>query len=314
MHSLVSKQIRTNTRHLLNRSQLVSALLLLLLAAALLASAQKTASPALADGEYLITQYADASGAQATCYTIENENEFYIIDGGWAENEAALRKIIAAHGNHVNGWIISHPHQDHAGAFNAIYANPGNITVDAIYDNSFDYDFIESVGEPYDDITVMERYVELTANDPKVTHLKRGDVFSLGSLSARVLNAWDEYVLYTVGDEKDYQNNGSLLLVIENQNSSMLFCSDIKYDMDDLLSQMALPEISCDYVQVGHHGNWSFSTDFYEKTGASVFFIDAPAEITENENFPAKELKESFLQKNGTVYDFSTAPNYIILD
>ncbi len=295
-------------------SKLCSAALLLLFGAILFTVAKQAAPPAVSDGEYLITQYADASGAQGTCYTIENENEFYIIDGGWAENEAALRGIIAAHGNHVNGWVISHPHRDHAGAFNAIYQAPGDIIIDAVYDNGFDYDFIESVGEPYDDITVMERYVALTANDPKVTHLKRGDVFSLGALSAKVLNAWDEYVLYTVGDEKDYQNNGSLLLLIENQNSSILFCSDIKYDMNDLLGEMALPEISCDYVQVGHHGNWSFSEDFYEKTGASVFLFDAPAEITESGNFPAKELKDGFVKKNGTVYDFSTAPNHLILD
>ena len=314
MYSAFTKKHCSTALHPFGLSQLLSAAFLLVFGILLSVPAIKTLPPALTAGEYLITQYADASGAQGTCYTIENGEEFYIIDGGWAENEAALRKIIAAHGNHVNGWVISHPHRDHAGAFNAIYANPGDIVVDAVYDNGFDYDFIESVGEPYDDITVMERYVALTADDPKVTHLKRGDVFSLGALSAKVLNAWDEYVLYTVGDEKDYQNNGSLLLLIENQNSSMLFCSDIKYDMNDLLSEMALPEISCDYVQVGHHGNWSFSADFYEKTGASVFFFDAPAEITESDNFPAKELREAFLQKNCNVYDFSTAPNRVRLD
>lgn len=98
--------------------------------------------------EYVVTQYADASGAQGTFYTIENDDYFLIIDGGWAENESAVRKVIAEHGNVVDAWIISHPHRDHAGAFNAIYANPGDIVIREIYDNGFDYDFIESVGEP----------------------------------------------------------------------------------------------------------------------------------------------------------------------
>lgn len=79
--------------------------------------------------EYLITQYADATGVQGTFYTISNNDTLIIIDGGWAGNADAVRKVIAKHNNTVDAWIISHPHQDHAGAFNVIYANPGDITI-----------------------------------------------------------------------------------------------------------------------------------------------------------------------------------------
>lgn len=273
-------------------------------------------SPDLAD-EYLVTQYADASGAQGTFYTIENERFFLIIDGGWAENEQAVREVIKEHGNVVDAWIISHPHRDHAGAFNAIFANPGGIEIRAVYDNGFDYEFIESVGEPYDDITVMETYHSLTANDSRVSHLARGQRLTLCGLTFYVLNAYDDTVLATVGDEKDYQNNASLLLRVESANSSMLFCSDIKYDMSDALLAAWGGDgenlLSCDYVQTGHHGNWSFSDAFYDATGASVFFFDAPAGITENADFPASRLKSYLTEKNGTALDFSTAPNRVTL-
>lgn len=267
--------------------------------------------------EYLVTQYADASGAQGTFYTIENDRFFLIIDGGWAENEQAVRDVIKAHGNVVDAWIISHPHRDHAGAFNAVFAAPGDIEIKAVYDNGFDYDFIESVGEPYDDITVMETYHALTADDPRVTHLARGQVIDICGLTFRVLNAYDDTVLATVGDEKDYQNNASLLLRVESARSSMLFCSDIKYDMNDALfaawGSGGADLLSCDYVQTGHHGNWSFSDEFYDATGASVFFFDAPAGITENADFPASRLVSHLAEKNGTVLDFSTAPNRVTL-
>lgn len=263
--------------------------------------------------EYIVTQYPDATGVQGTCYTISNEDTLIIVDGGWAENADALRKIIAGHGNHVNAWIISHPHRDHAGAFNVIYADPQGITIDAIYDNGFDYDFIESVGEPYDDITVMETYYALTKDAGNVTHLKRGDELALCGLTLSVYNAYDDIVLNTVGDEKDYQNNASLLFKLSSENSSILFCSDIKYDMSETLLASYGDAVSCDYVQTGHHGNWSFSDAFYDKTGASVFFIDAPAEITENPNFPASILKERLLGQKKTVLDFSTAPNTVTL-
>ncbi len=263
--------------------------------------------------EYLVTQYSDAPGQQGTFYTISNDETLIIIDGGWADNEAAVRKVIAQHGNKVDAWIISHPHRDHAGAFNTIYADPGEIIIEEIFDNGFDYDFIESVGEPYDDITVMETYYALTKDAANVTHLKRGDVLDICGLTFSVYNAYDDIVLNTVGGEKDYQNNASLLFKVSSANSSMLFCSDIKYDMDDYLLAAYGEDIACDYVQTGHHGNWSFSDTFYDATGASVFFLDAPAEITDNPDYPASALKINLLEKEKTVLDFSTAPNSVTL-
>lgn len=263
--------------------------------------------------EYLVTQYPDATGVQGTFYTITNEDTLIIIDGGWADNASAVREVIAAHGSHVNAWIISHPHKDHAGAFNAIYADPQGITIDAIYDNGFDYDFIESVGEPYDDIIVMETFHALTKDDSRVTHLKRGDVRTICGLTFSVLNAYDDNVLTAVGEEKDYQNNASLLLKVASENTSMLFCSDIKYDMNDYLLESCRDQLACDYVQTGHHGNWSFEDDFYDATGATLFFIDAPESITDNPDFPASTLARSLTEKKKTVLDFRTAPNTVTL-
>lgn len=263
--------------------------------------------------EYLVTQYADATGQQATFYTISNDDSLIIIDGGWAGNADAVRKVIAKHGNTVDAWILSHPHKDHAGAFNEIYADLQGITVKQIYDNGFDYDFIESAGEPYDDITIMETYYALTKDADNITHLKRGDVLTICGLTFSVLNAYDDAVLANVGSEKDYQNNASLLLKVESENSSMLFSSDIKYDMDAYLLENYRDVLACDYVQFSHHGNWGLSEAFYENTNASVFFLDAPSEISDNPAFPASALKAGFQEKNRTVLDFSTAPNTVTL-
>ena len=146
-----------------------------------------------------------------------------------------------------------------------------------------------------------------------MTHLHRGDVLSICGLTFSVLNAYDDTVLQNVGDEKDYQNNASLLLKVSSANSSMLFCSDIKYDMNDSLLVACKDQLACDYVQTGHHGNWSFSEEFYDAAGASVYFIDAPSSITDNADFPASTLKSDLLAKGKTVLDFSTAPNTVTL-
>lgn len=263
--------------------------------------------------EYLVTQYPDATGQQGTFYTIEKEGALVVVDGGWADNADAVREVIRQHGNVVDAWIISHPHKDHAGAFNVIYADLQDITVRELYDNSYDYDFIESVGEPYDDITVMEEFYRLTKDADNLTHLKRGDKLKVCGLDLEVFNAYDDNVLSHVGSEKDYQNNASLLFKLSSENSSILFCSDIKYDMSDYLLESAGSRLASDYVQTGHHGNWSFYDTFYDRADASVYFIDAPTGITDNPDFPASSLKQELAEKGRTVLDFGTAPNTVTL-
>jgi beta-lactamase superfamily II metal-dependent hydrolase len=159
----------------------------------------------------------------------------------------------------------------------------------------------------------MEKYYELTVGLSNVTHFRRDESYEICGLTFRIMNAYDDTVLEAVGGEGDYQNNASLLFMVESENSKMLFTSDIKYDMDEYLTAAYGDEISCDYVQAGHHGNWSFSDEFYEKTGASIYFIDAPASITENTEFPAASLKDSLLKKGAAVFDFESAPNSVTL-
>lgn len=263
--------------------------------------------------EYLVTQYADATGVQGTFYTITNDTTLIIIDGGWADNAAACARSSPPTGtmstpgfSHIRIRITpAHsisptPHRT------ASRSTPSTTMVSTMT-------LSKRPESRTMTITVMETYHTLTQDASNVTHLHRGDVLSICGLTFSVLNAYDDTVLQNVGDEKDYQNNASLLLKVSSVNSSMLFCSDIKYDMNDSLLAACKDQLACDYVQTGHHGNWSFSEEFYDATGASVYFIDAPSSITDNADFPASTLKSDLLAKGKTVLDFSTAPNTVTL-
>ncbi len=93
----------------------------------------------LVNPKWKITQYSDDSGAQAMFYTITSDKkDLIIIDGGHTENAGKVRKVIEEYGNHVDIWILTHPHPDHIGAFNEIYAQPEGIEIDYIYDNGLD--------------------------------------------------------------------------------------------------------------------------------------------------------------------------------
>ena len=68
-----------------------------------------------------ITQFGDVMQQQEMCYTITTDTGLVIVDGGQSYEEEKLREIIAQYGNHVEAWILTHPHPDHMTSFLNIY-------------------------------------------------------------------------------------------------------------------------------------------------------------------------------------------------
>lgn len=260
---------------------------------------------------WVVTQYSDLSGGQGSFYTLTRQNHLIIIDGGWEANTPQVRNIIAQYNNHVDAWIITHPHQDHAGAFNRIFADLGNITVDAVYDSPIDYGTVAAAGEKWDDLQVFDTYLAVTKSFANIIPLHRGDTFTLFDLEFTVFNAYDSYVTY---NSADITNDSSLMFKVSSPHKSILFCGDIKYQMEDTILTLFQNELHCDYMQAAHHGNWSFSEEFYDLTGAKTVLFDAPAWIMEDEQYPAVSLQRHLTEQGVTCLDFRTAPNRLFLD
>ena len=260
---------------------------------------------------YKVTQYNDATGNQATFYTITTyDGKLIVIDGGWVANETQVRQVIADNGNVVDAWIITHPHQDHCGAFNQIYANLDGITVKQIYDSPIDYNMVVKVGEKWDDIGIFDTYREITKDSTNITHLYRGDTFDLLGLNIEVINSYDQKV---VDNSIDLSNDGALILKISSANKSILMCSDVKW-MEDVIVEQFGDELQCDYIQVAHHGNWAFENAFYDLVQAKIAFFDAPAWIMTDPVYPAYDLANYMRSQGTTIYDFTTVPNSVYLD
>lgn len=70
------------------------------------------------EGTWTITQYG-RNDINMSFYTIYNEQKgLIVVDGGWTQDAADVREVINTLGGHVDAWILTHPHQDHIGAFN----------------------------------------------------------------------------------------------------------------------------------------------------------------------------------------------------
>ena len=108
-----------------------------------------TEAPEDTGAVWTLTQHADTSGLQCMFYTLHNEEDGYliVIDGGNPENEAHVRDVIRENGGVVNAWFVTHFHKDHASVFNAVYADPGDISIENVYTTNLDRDIFYSVAQ-----------------------------------------------------------------------------------------------------------------------------------------------------------------------
>ncbi|MCM1057637.1 MAG: MBL fold metallo-hydrolase [Firmicutes bacterium] len=267
------------------------------------------------DARYYITQYNDATGSQAMFYTIEsNKGALIIIDGGWSGNAEQVRSVLKEKGNHVDAWILTHPHPDHIGSFNQIYSAPGDITIDAIYAIEMDYDKYKAKAQPWDEFEVYENFLALTADEDRLYYVRSGDEFEVCGLSFFILHTYESWV-----DEMspDLANDGSMMFKVTNQEESMLFCADVGIRVSDRIEEQWGDMLDCDYIQMGHHGNGGLSESFYRLTEPKAAFFDAPEWLMNpesNENgWTTPQNREIMESMEAQIYYYYTAPNRIEL-
>lgn len=261
---------------------------------------------------WIITQYDDKSGNQGTFYTIHNDAKDILIciDGGWEANATQVREVIKQHGNHVNAWYVSHYHNDHVDAVNAILDEPGKIQIDQIYDIPMDYDYYMANSFEWDFTESYDKYLEVTAGMDNITHVSRGDIYEYPGLKIEVLNTFDD----DTREIHDFPNNSSMCLKVSGATESMLFMSDThNTETMNAIAYYFQDRLDSDYIQPGHHGNNTMPLYFYEIVSPKLILFDTPESFINNEKLRYKELV-AWCEENGVDYVyFNSAPNSIEL-
>lgn len=260
--------------------------------------------------EWTITDKGTTSGSQAMFYTIESDTgEFVIIDGGYDVDAELVKKTIAEHGNHVDAWIITHQHPDHAGAFNAIMSNNSGITVDHIYTMKANDAVYRATAADYDGIEVYDEFLKITKNMNNITYLKENDQVDIIGLNMKVLHAWDSD---TDKLSANLMNNGGLVFTLSSNSESFLFCSDAENETEDAIIERHLADIRVvDYLQPGHHGNWGMTTKFYDYINPKLVIFDLPDNIIEDPigvGYDAKKLWNYFVSRKIECKKFTDLP------
>ena len=293
---------------------IVAAVVLLVVLCVLFARGNSQENAWKQDGmAWKVTQYGTDKDVQMMFYTVESaDGKLMVIDGGWDWNAEAVRKVILEHGKKVDAWILTHPHPDHIGAFNAIMQNPEGITVDMVYDVYMDLEEYRSVAREWDEIEVYEEYLSMAFDGRfPVIHVERGMELELLGLKITCLNAYDKEVRTRT---EAVCNNGSLMLRMEGQEETFLFCSDVEDEMAEFLMEKNQDVLKADYVQMGHHGNWGLTEEFYALVSPKAAFFDGPESLyEESQLYDGWKMMQFMKERGATVYTLGTAPNSIIL-
>ena len=263
------------------------------------------------DSAWTITEYSDDSGNQAEFYTMKNNDDgtLIVIDGGYDANTEQVRSIINILGGRVDYWFLTHYDEDHACAFNNIYADPQGIEIGAVYCTPLDYDYylVCAADRWWDVPWVYEIFLAQTSDDDRIHYLARDDVFEIDGLTIEVFNSYDQMIVDT--GSPDVANYASLLFKISGEKDSFLVCGDVYGDLWIELSAMYGEKLEAEYVQLGHHGNNHVPPEAWAVVNADAAFFDGPAWLTESDDYSAKGLKEWCDASGIKTYTFDTAPN-----
>ena len=139
-----------------------------------------------------VTQYgSDSDFQQSMFYTIKGSNgKLIVIDGGWDYDAKRVRDTIKKLGGKVNLWIITHPHPDHVGAFNQIFANPDGIQIDQVIAPKINASRYRHYQYPWDEYQVFQKFSRLVRKNPKIRWAKADDTFSFAGLYFEFFNGY----------------------------------------------------------------------------------------------------------------------------
>ena len=206
---------------------------------------------------------------------------------------------------------LTHPHQDHIGAFNAIYSDLQGIEIKEVLYGRYAVTKLCQERAHWDSVDTYNDFLDLNVKNLKYVY--PGDELNICGLKVDIYNAYDEHVKEL---SQDYLNDGSMMFKVQGEKSSMLFCADVGKAMSDYLLDTWGEKLKADYIQMGHHGNGGLLKDFYEEVSPKLAFFDAPDWLMYDETgkYTTPENAKEMESLGSEVVSFHTQPNTVSIE
>ncbi len=215
---------------------------------------------------------------QMNSYVLKTPNDkIIVIDGGYKQDAPYLKGFLAALGNKVNLWIVTHPHPDHINALTEILKKPDGLIIEEICGSFPSEDWVvKAIGKESEDLRNFNK--ALAASEVKYVDLKLGDILHVDKIKMEILGVKNPEIT-----GENAINNSSLVLKMYFKTTTILFLADLGYEGGEkLLNSEYASQLPSGYVQMAHHGQQGVGEDFYKKVDPEYCLWPTPDWLWDN--------------------------------
>lgn len=210
-------------------------------------------------GQVQLTQLQSNTPYQMMGYILKTSTgEVIVIDGGRKEDKDNLLKHINELGGEVDAWFITHPHDDHAGAFISMIKEE-NIPIKKVYYTINDISWYEQ-HEPTR-LNDTKEFIQ-TLQDEKISsniqEVELNQKIDIDDAHCEILGIKNPELTNNPG------NNSSMVIKIEIANTSILFLGDTGVESGDKLLHNQNEKLKSKILQVAHHGQNGAKQTLYQ--------------------------------------------------
>lgn len=259
-----------------------------------------------------ITQFEPSTSRQMMGYAIKTiNNKIIIIDGGTQEDSEQLLNYIKNNGSKVDCWIITHPHIDHAGAFEIISQNK-DIQIDKIYMSIEEFEWYENNEQRrIEDIKEFFKAIEKEDIKEKITEPNINDIINIDNIKINILGIKNPEITTSA------INNSSMVFKMCINNKSILFLGDTQKESSEKLIKNQGKNLKSEIVQVSHHGQNGATEELYKIVSAEICLWPTTQWLWDNNSNGAEDsgpwktketrkwmeelkVKQNYIAKDGT--------------
>ena len=234
--------------------------------------------------DYTLWQLDTVTPAQANLYVMRTpNNKTIVIDGGWKQDAPYMKGFLAALGNHVDMWIISHPHLDHVNALTEILKQPDGLTIDQILVSFPTVEWIKK-HEKKNEADIVGFHDAINKSGKEFTQVELGDVFEIDNIAIEVLGIMNPEIT-----SPNAINNSCMVFKMNLPNTSLLFLGDLGLEGGEkLLAGAFSSKLPSDYVQMAHHGQQGVSEAVYQAINPKFCLWPTPDWLWDNDKGEGK--------------------------
>jgi len=245
----------------------------------------ESGQPVRSGRAFVLWQLPNQTHSQMMCYVLRTvHGKIIVIDGGMTGDAAYLKGFLAALGNEVETWIVTHAHDDHFGALSQLLGQTDAPRIKAVCGSLPDLNWVKAHGVGPEDAKPYEQFLEALrkANQPRMD-LALGQEMKIDGLRLEVLGVRNLEIT------NNAINNSSLVLRVSDKRKSVLFTADLGVEGGrKLLNSPYAKRLPADYLQMAHHGQNGVEENFYQAVHASYCLWPTPLWLWDNDSGKGK--------------------------